>query len=215
MSLEFPVEAGGARSWLARWAKGRVTGALLVAGDLDARIRAVAGYFYGAPGGLALAAGGPAASDDDLLAGFEALKGVARRLARDVTHAFISVEPTFAGFASPFHDTEWSRRHGGAPFEMVRGSCDEFLFDAFPYQVLAPGHLARLDSAPAGGRELGGGRVELEIGEPAAWLFDRTPDQESIWRLRLAEFRRDPKVQEQAREALRPCLFTSESSAAR
>jgi len=52
----------------------------------------------------------------------------------------------------------------------VNDVCDAVCVEAFPYQVLSPGHLARLGATPAGARPLAAGRVELALGDPYAWL---------------------------------------------
>jgi hypothetical protein len=82
--------------------------------------------------------------------------------------------------------------------------CDEIVLDAFPYQVLGPGHLARLGGVPAGARAVAAGRVELAVGEPASWLID--PSVDTYGRRDFSDLRRDPQVQHQARDLLGPCL---------
>ena len=104
---------------------------------------------------LALGAGGPGAVGD-LLSLVEEFTVLTRRLAHDVAYGFVDVSPTFLRFAGASH-----------PLELF---CDEAVFDAYPYQVLGPGHLARLGGPPPEARPIAPGRVELAAPDLPAWV---------------------------------------------
>jgi hypothetical protein len=116
----------------------------------------------------------------------------------------VSILPTFDVFTSASHSTEWSWQGGADSGPFGDHLCDEIVLDAFPYQVLGPGHMARLGDPPAGARALSEGRVELTVGDPASWLID--PSAETYGQHDLSSLRRDPQVQHQARRLLGPCL---------
>jgi hypothetical protein len=161
----------------------------IVNGDVDERVRTASITFGKAPH-VALAAGGPACDSQALLARFDLLCEVAREYAGDVAFACIDIEATFDGIGLGLPNTGW-RDQGGASPNLVAGRlCDELVPDAYPYQILGPGHLARL--APEGydpadppvGEPIGDGKVELLIGEPVDWLpiYDaREPVLEEGW----------------------------------
>ncbi len=147
----------------------------IVNGNVDERVRTASITFGKAPH-VALAAGGPACDSQALLARFHLLCEVAREYAGDVAFACIDFEAAFDGIGLGLPNTGW-RDQGGASPNLVAGRlCDALVPDAYPYQVLGPGHLARL--APDGhdpeqpplGDPIGGGKVELFIGEPVDWL---------------------------------------------
>lgn len=183
-SVEFPLAAGDGFAFLDECQRSRAATSFLVAakapapapkrprgaglrtheeqlaGDLErigGRLRAVNGCFsvYQKPPTLALAAGGPDTSDDELVESFEELREIARRLAPHVVYASIIIEETFRDFSQV----------GGAG-EL----CDIIVPGAFAYQILGPRHLQRLGGMPAGARPLPGGRAELTIARPSAWL---------------------------------------------
>lgn len=140
----------------------------LVSGDIDNRIRAVNGSFGGGlMPNIAIAGGGPTTSDDDLVGIAQDLIAVARSFADQVGYAFITIDPTFGSFYDATAGSDWATQRvrldrpvfeeafgGSAPppdTPMMGASpatlqslCDEFVFDAFPYQVLSPRHLQRL-----------------------------------------------------------------------
>lgn len=172
----------------------------VVAGNMTTRIRAAdtnaIGYQW-----LSLSGGGPAATEKELLATFEDLTALARRLAPDLAYACISVEPTF-GARLRNRLAGWSMKGGASP-DLVMRIPDEIVLDAFPAQILGPGHLARLS---AGGvhldteagvtlRCLMGDRVELSIGQPSWWLADHP--QRAV-------------VDELAHRILAPCMVGEE-----
>lgn len=154
-------ECGVARAWCD-----------LVNGDPADRLRTVSLTFGRLPH-LALAAGGPGLDAAGLVARFELLQDVARELAADVAYACLDIEPTFEGLALGLPVDGWRARGGAAPNRVAALVGDLVVPDAFPWQVLGPGHLARFDAAgvePPPHEQLGDGRVEVSLGEPAEWL---------------------------------------------
>ncbi|MDQ6927562.1 MAG: hypothetical protein M3159_02725 [Actinomycetota bacterium] len=120
---------------------------------LGGRIRvASASFASGYPPSLALGAGGPDTSDDELVALVDQLRDVARRLAPQLAYACVSIEPNFQTLYA------------------ATSACDSYVPDAFPYQVLGPAHVSRLGGAPSGSRPLPNGRVELGVGAVRSWL---------------------------------------------
>lgn len=159
---------------------------------------------------LKLAGGGPGASDDEVLAVFDHLRDIVRRAAPDLAYGFVSIEPRFDAFFNHFPPTEWSGLGGRPVGEFLEPVCDRIVFDAFPYQVLGPGHAERLGGMPNGAVPLGDGRFELSIGEPADWLLaPPTPEDEASPWMDLAERRRRPDMPSYGRRLLSDCLLTS------
>jgi len=184
------------------------TSATMVAGNLDRRIRGVRCSYRASPEpSLALAAGGPESGDEELLELFGALREIARRL-ESAAYAFISLEPTFGAFDSNFHSTELVLAGGAEPM-WVTYLCDELAFEAYPYQILSPGHLRRLGGPPPGASALDQGRVELSIDQPSSWLLNASAyePRDRKW-FELGSRRRDPEVQQRARAILAPCLLS-------
>lgn len=175
----------------------------LMTGEPGASVRMAGGYFLGFEPNLALAGGGPAATDAELVATAHALREVGRRLAPEIGYAFVDLEPVFRVGIAP--GTEW-RLLGGEATESLEELCDEFVFDGFWWQVLGPGHLARLGRVPPESRPLPGGRMELSVGEPDDWLLDVPAEWHKGPVTPLAPYRRDPSVQGEARHLLDGCL---------
>jgi hypothetical protein len=144
----------------------------VVNGDLGERVRTASITFGRAPH-VALAAGGPACDSTALLARFELLTDVGRDLAADLTYACVDIEATFEGIGLGLAGGG-GRARGGASPNLVAGElCDVLVPDAYPFQILSKGHLARLGSdgaEPAIGTPLTEGRVEVRIGAAADWL---------------------------------------------
>lgn len=146
---------------------------------------------------VAFAFGGPEATDSELVAMVGSFAELARQVAPRVVQGFIDISRRFAPFSTTLHGTPWSVEGGAAP-ELVVYVDDELCFDAFAYQVLGPGHVARLFADAVGGtppapfRPLPAGRVELAVGQPAHWL-PGSPQRDRV----LAE----------ARRLLAPCLL--------
>lgn len=145
---------------------------------------------------VAFAFGGPEATDAELVAMVGSFAELTRQVAPRLVQGFIDISRRFAPFSTTLHGTTWSIQGGASP-ELVVYVDDELCFDAFAYQVLGPGHVARLVAAapegrlPAPFRPLPAGRVELSVGEPADWL-PASPQRDRV----LAE----------ARRLLAPCL---------
>lgn len=155
---------------------------------------------------LVVAAGGPDASDEDLLGAYEDLRAMARRLAADVTYGYILTSRRLAVLAATGVGGPWSDEGGpslGGIYSYVR---DELVFDGFPYQILSAGHLARCAELPPGAVPLVGGRVEISIGDPAAWLPDLPAEPDPAHRERY----RDPQIPQRARQVMAPWLVTED-----
>ena len=167
--IYFPLAACELSDFLRRCRRSSVLSVTVYAGE-DGRLRAVNGRFLGIVPSLSLAAGGGSRGEAELLGLFDDLKQIARRLAPELAHAFVAIQPTF--LFAPHDYTSSYYEEGGAAPNLVEKLCSEYVFDAFPYQVLGPGHLRRLGDLPAGIRSLDGGRAELGIGDPASWLLD-------------------------------------------
>jgi hypothetical protein len=206
--VEFRLAAAEAPAFLYQSHRARAQSAMVVSGDLEGHLRGASAFLCYDEPNLILAGGGPAATDDDMVALVERFQEVARRLAPSLAYAFVSIAPTFGTLAFPSQSTDWSRQGGVKSSPLVDQLCDEIVLDAFPYQVLGPGHVARLGGVPPGASSLAGGRVELAVGDPASWLFD--PSADTYGRRDLSALRRDPQVQHQARRLLSPCLVRME-----
>ena len=152
--------AAGARAWCD-----------LVQGDLRDRIRSASLTFGHAPH-LALAAGGPSCDGGALLARYELLCDVARELADGVAYACVDLEPTFELLGLGLTGAGWPEQGGARPNAVASLIGDVAVPDAFPFQVLGPGHAERLAQLGRGplGVPLGDGRTELELGDPIDWL---------------------------------------------
>lgn len=156
---------------------------------------------------VVLAAGGPEASDEELLGAYERLRDVARRLAPSVTYAYIWITDNLGPLTMVGISVPWCVE-GGPSVDGVRGYLrDELVFDGFAYQVLNPGHLARCAELPAAGRPLAGGRVEISIGEPSDWLPDRGATRQGGYPY-VTTYHRNPGIQAHARRIMAPWLVT-------
>ena len=169
-----------------------------VNGQLDDRMR-IASITFGRLPHLALAAGGPQVDSGGLVARFRLLQEVARELAADVAYGCIDFEPTFEGLALGLSPSGWQSQGGASPNVIARELIDERVPDAYPYQVLGPGHLAHLGDIGLAHESLGDGRIEITLDEPASWLPGR-PERDD--------------VQAQGWDALAPCLVLEEDLAA-
>jgi len=154
----------------------------VVNGDVDDRVRTASITFGRAPH-VALAAGGPACDSSALLARFELLCDVARELVDDLAYACVDFEETFESVGLGLTDAAWLEEGGASPNLVAGELVDVLVPDAFPFQVLGKGHLARLDpegavDEPPLGEPLGDGKVEVLLGEPGDWLpiFDERAD---------------------------------------
>lgn len=204
-TVEFPLALRDVRVLLDACRAARPVTAVVVAGELRSRLRGASGRFYAHVPCISLAAGGPEAGDDDLIAAMAALVEVARLVAPGVGYASLSVEPTFGPFSRARAVTAWMTEGGEYP-DNIALLCDEVVFDGFPYQILGPGHLRRLGGMPSGARALENGRFELTVGDPRGWLLDDSSYHPLVWE-GITSRRRDPNLQELARRLLGPCLL--------
>lgn len=187
----------------------------LVVGDLQGRIRAVNLRAGAMVPNLVLGAGGPASTDEDLLAAYGDLVAALRQVAGQVGYAFASFDPSFRPLSSSsVHSTEWTTTVGPKPGSNPILLCDEMVVDGFPYQILGPGHIARLGRLwqPSLGRELEDGRVEVTVGEPERWLLPADIHRAGGLSGGLTWHRRDPQAQLAARGLLAPCLLTRDDA---
>jgi len=173
LSVEFEVPVADAPATLHQASRARAW-CDVVNGNLGERLRTASVTFGGTPH-VALAAGGPACDSAALLARFDLLCEVARDLAPELTYACVDVETTFEGIGLGLGPDGW-RALGGASPNLVAGRlADTLVPDAYPYQILGPGHLQRYvpgadPTTPPIGEPLPGHRLEVMIGEPADWL---------------------------------------------
>lgn len=112
---------------------------------------------------LTLGSTGGAAADPGVLAG--RLTAIAEQLAAGCSYAFLELP---SGSALDLEDAP----PGRPPRLDHTGVVDEVALDAFPFQVLGPGHLGRLGSLPDA-RPLAAGRVGWRLGAIADWADDR------------------------------------------
>ncbi|HVE47102.1 MAG TPA: hypothetical protein VNA57_10210 [Acidimicrobiales bacterium] len=206
VSTQFQLTVGGVVGFFEQCRRRRASRCHVMAGDPQTRVRSTGANFYSEAPNVIVGAGGPSTTDAELVELVEQLKDLARPFAADLGLAFISIHATCSGLlGGPDPMTEWDTWLGGEQSGSITPLCDEFVFDAYPWQILGPGHLARLGGRLPGARPLAGGRVELAIGDPLAWIVDPSESQCTDPRTRL--FRsRDPDVPRSARELLSGCL---------
>lgn len=146
----------------------------IVNGRIDDRVR-TASITFGRTPHVALAAGGPACDSHALLARFDLLCDVARDLAADVAYACVDLETTFEGIGLGIDGSGW-RAEGGASPNLVAGELIDVLVpDAFPFQILGKGHVARLEAdgeqpAASLGDPVAEDRLAVYVGDPTDWL---------------------------------------------
>ena len=150
----------------------------LVQGRLDRRIRTASLTFGHAPH-LTLATGGPGCNTKALLARFALLEEVARDV--PATYACLDLEETFAGIGTGVPGRGWPAHGGAAPNAVAAQLGDVAVPDAFPFQVLGPGHLDRVKARGhehLEGEVLEDGRLVVVLGDPDDWLprFERRSD---------------------------------------
>ena len=177
--------------------------------DADGHVRAAHLGFGSFMPNLVLAEGRPAWTDAEIVGTFQALRSVCRRRAAQAAYGFISIDKHLRYVLQEASVPEWAALGGAIPFDNL---CDEIVFDAYPYQVLGPGHLRRLGEMPAGAVPLEEDGFELELGEITSWMVVPPPPDDpraSRGLPPLRQPRRDLNVQEWARERLRPCLLSN------
>lgn len=207
VSVQFTLEPAAARSFVnQQLIKAGTNQFQMLTGDTSDRIR-VSGFLTisvrkppSRPAkrwaNLLLAAGGPNCGPHDLVAEFEALTVIGRRLASHAEYILIDFVDTLMNTAFSDHRILRGREGGAAPgtVDLVR---DVLALDGFPWQMLGPGHVERLGAPPKGSIALGEGRVELGIGDPREWLAETTKDH----------------ARRRARELLAPCLLSDDEAA--
>lgn len=114
-----------------------------------------------------LGVGGKGASLDDHRTHLGWLTDIARELAPDLAYGAIVLHDTFN---APLRN-KLPERPDMPQQQTLIEVIDELVYDAFCYQILGPGHLARLGSPPPGATLLTAGRVELAL-DPDHWLTD-------------------------------------------
>lgn len=194
-ATEFSLAPGATKGFLRQALDMRTNSCRVVSGRIDKAMRVAAvGYFgAGIMPSVGLSAGGATMGEADLGAVFESLVAVARRLAPTVSYAHVAIQPCFSGYP------------GGSGDIRLPLVIDEYAVDGFAYQVLGPGHLARLGAPPPGSAPLEEGRVELRVGDVGDWMIGpATPGRNIYWDVNAR--RRAPAVLERARQLLSPLL---------
>jgi hypothetical protein len=209
--VQFPVGGSDALELLERPREGIVR---LMASDPTTQVRALHATFIGYQY-LALAGGGPEATDDQLIETMESLIGLARELAPTLGYALVTPWPTFNGLNS------LTRAKGLAVQELVVKLCDEIILDGFHYQILGSGHTNRLiypeSLLPSIQLEpFLEGRVGVRVGDASDWLIDRPlPPGMPQSSAELGLHRRNPEIQGLARQILAPLIVTDEEARVR
>ncbi len=147
----------------------------VVNGKVSDRVRTASITFGGAPH-VALAAGGPACDAHALMARFELLSEIARELAGELAYACIDLEATFEGIGLGLTGSGWRDQQGASPNVVAGQLCDVLVPDAFAYQIVGKGHVARLHAEgsrfhePPIATPVADDRFEILIGDPLDWL---------------------------------------------
>jgi len=190
-SVDFQVSLrGDAEVAKAMMAAARATDrhALLRHGEARTKAR-VAGVTHppGTPR-LTVAYGGLRTSVEERVAAARQAATWCSSIAPPPFYAFVVFDPDFnEGLGARF------QRAGEAPYLRVNQLCDEVVLDGYWYQILGPGHLARLGGPPPGSRPLAEGRVELIVGEPEDWA-NGGPER--------------ARLRDRARKLFGPCLLS-------
>jgi hypothetical protein len=208
----FSIPATELQGLLQQWEIARMGWSSLAHGDPERILRAV-GFDFRPDANInaVFAIGGAGVENEHVLAGFAELQDLARRLAGTVAYAFISVEPTLGALLGPWHSTEWGTWMDGPTSMLGDALVDQIVLDAFPYQVLGPGHLERLGALPTEAVRLSAGRFELSSGRVTDWMFTRQPVYADP-PLRWSALRRDPTITQHVRDVLAPCLVTADQA---
>lgn len=204
MAATFPVGPSEALGALRQPSAGSVT---LIAGDFATRLWGVHANFIRSQH-VVLATGGPGLLRRDYAEATAELRAIALTLVDALEYAFIAVDPNLRDLIYYNRYPERSQRTWtmsrdtlvGASFEAIDDLCDDYVLDAFPWQLLGPGHTARLSRPgfPPSPQPVfrlhpvAGDRTELTIGEFTEWTYGR-PEREPVYRA--------------AGEALGPCLL--------
>jgi hypothetical protein len=131
---------------------------------------------------MKLAACGPAIDEDSLLARANDLEALARRLAPHAAQVAIDVPHCDFDTTDPRQqrDTAWD--------SSVEYIADDVLEDAYPFQILGPGHLARAPKLRDLVEDVGADRYLLRLGDYRDWRPDspRFPEMLAEGRALLA-----------------------------
>jgi hypothetical protein len=136
--------------------------------------------FYNQPPGhraVSCGIGGPALTDDDLLAGAVTLRDLGESLAAYLCWAAVEISAV----------ARWRPRVTGLSIHVPEAVTD----DAFWWQLLGPRHRERLGESLPVGQDAGAGMTGIQIGDPEDWL-PNSPTRAI--------------VHEQARAALQPLV---------
>ena len=174
-----------------------------MAGEPGSRIRAAVAFGGGlqlAPS-VALAEAGAGLTPTSLRGVFDTLVETGLTVAHTASYTYCTFDPDLGSAANSIGGSfEWQGQRSPELYDM-------YVPDAFPYQVLGPGHLRRLGGRPAGSRTLDDSHVEVSIAEPSEWLLDpRAARVEPTPYVGLSAWRRNPGVQQAARDVLQACL---------
>lgn len=200
----FPLPAREAAAFLhSAVTKPGLVNVALMAGEPGSRIRAAVafgGRLQTAPS-VALAEAGPAQTPTSLRRVFDTLVETGRTVAQTASYTYCTFDPDLGSAANSIGGSfEWQGQRSPDLYDM-------YVPDAFPYQVLGPGHIRRLGGRPSGSRTLDESHVEVSIGEPSEWLLDpRAALVEPTPYIGLSAWRRNPAVQRAGRELLQACL---------
>lgn len=170
-AFPFPIDVGVAPQLFDRFRR-QPSYTTLFAGRLWGRARAVG--IAPLEGLFALGVAGTECS----VAEFEAAASWLRQFARDRLPEFVFASlqtrpetfddmPVLRLLERRFEDPD-----RGPPWSRMMTLCDEFLPDAFPWQILGPGHLQRLGNFPPGATPLADGYAELELAPTTLRLTD-------------------------------------------
>ncbi len=170
---------------------------LVVAGDPATRVRAASLRQRGTGLDLALATGGPSLAGLALIEEADTLREFMESLAPELASGYVSMEHTLLpsdprGYGlgpSWMEGRDWAMNDPHLTAQLA----DVSVLDAFPYQVLGPGHIKALGTVPAGARQLGPDHWGLSIGRLEDWF----PGQPSRVEIRSV-----------GRLLLSPCLLT-------
>ena len=195
---------------LARYLRsGAAEGLRVSAGSPATGIRTVVGQ---APVNtrLALLAAGLAWSPADLAREAGEMREVIRACA-GAAYAYLTPvaadrRSPVSGFGSgaPLDVPDWPESRPGDADGTLGDLADVAALDAFWYQVLGPGHLARTGPLP-GARPLDGGRVELTLGEFADWI----DEERALTGPRPHGTTREPSaLRRRGRTLLAPCFLS-------
>jgi hypothetical protein len=172
--MQFPLPLEQAPLLAEECSRLRPDSAILLLGELPLRVEAAHLCLHSNDPNVALAFGGAGASRGELLATFDDFRSLCRELAADLSYGFVTLEPTFEPFTTRLHFTD--RYSGEQAPRWGDSHWDRFVLDAFPYQLLGPGHCERLDQLPAGAVAIEQEHAELAIGDPAQWLPAESAD---------------------------------------